>query len=60
VQCSSHCTISPTHIDDATKLTFALASRIGEAIRQPRLNQSVAAQHLFIDQPNYRGCGTST
>jgi predicted XRE-type DNA-binding protein len=51
VQCSSHCTISPTHIDDATKRTFALASRIGEAIRPHRLTQAAAAQRLFIDQP---------
>jgi hypothetical protein len=51
MQCSSHCTISPTHIDDATKLTFALASRIGEAIRPHRLTQAAAAQRFFIDQP---------
>jgi predicted XRE-type DNA-binding protein len=51
VQCSSHCTIAPTHIDDATKLTFALATRIGENIRPHRLTQAAAAQRLSIDQP---------
>jgi len=33
------------------KLTGALASRIGEAIRPHRLTQAAAAQRLFIDQP---------